>query len=174
MRSSRLAELITFLVNGHGDEEILRVSNVLLKGEAEERRIAEAANLKLQLVRRALYKLHENHIVRYRKVKDDEKKWYDVFWELDVDGLRMSLRKRANKVIEALTRKLEYEKSNIIYACTSDESHLRVSLEQAAERDFNCPVCGSPLYPSDNGKVVNKLADVISKLEHIEIVERGR
>ncbi len=172
MKNNRLAELITLLVNGHGDEEILRVSNVLLRGEAEERRIAEAANLKLQFVRRALYKLHENHIVKYRKVKDNEKKWYDVFWELDIEGLKMSLRKRANNVIETLTRKLKYEKGNIIYACISDESHLRVSLEQAAERDFNCPICGSPLYPSNSEKVINRLEDVINKLEHIEMFVR--
>jgi len=79
----------------------------------------------------------------------------------------MYARNRVKKVIENLKRKLELEEGRTFYRCHSAPDHVRVTIEEAAGMNFQCPICKAPLWPEDE-KVRETLKRIIDKLESME------
>ncbi len=145
-----------------------KVVKVMLEDSNRELRdeeIARRLGVRINDVRRVLYQLHNNQIVSYRKVMDPNTRWYTYFWKLNVNNIYALIRRRKRRVLEILKQRLEYERANTFFKCTSGKGCPVVTFDVAMEHYFRCPVCGAPLEQFDNSKIIRFLEKEIAKLE---------
>ncbi len=141
--------------------------------EVTENEIAEATNMKINSVRRALNLLAEKGLITYRKVRvaDKNNRTTVVFyWRVNAENLKAMVNARKRAVIEKLRAVLEHEESNYYYVCPLDS--VRYTMDEAMEHNFTCPRCGSMLVPDEaREKRIELLRRLIERLE--EEYERG-
>jgi len=53
-------------------EEGVEVANIIYEKEATDEEISKITHLRINNVRRALYKLYDNRLATYRRIKDKE------------------------------------------------------------------------------------------------------
>jgi len=143
-------------------EEGIRVVNALVGREATDEELAEELGIKLNIVRKTLYKLYDYRLASYVRTKDKEVGWYIYTWRLELSKIKDVIIERKRKVLEDLKNKLEYETSTVFFECVND--HFRIPYDIASERGFRCPHCEGALEYSNNQKVVERLQSEIEKL----------
>ncbi len=150
-----------------------RVVEVLLERgeEVSDEEIAQALNMRINDVRRALYELARYGIVSYKRVGKRDSFWYTYRWYIDKDTLARVLLQRKKSVLRKLEDRLAYEESGVFYVCPIDGS--RYSFDEAFENYFKCPRCGSDLVEVNNSSVVEYLKNLIERLQR-EIEEDER
>lgn len=144
-------------------EEGLKIINTLIGREATDEEIAEELGLKINIVRKILYKLYDYRLASYVRTKDKDIGWYIYTWKLDLPRVMDVIVERKRKVLEDLSNKLEYELNTVFFECTND--HFRIPYDIASERDFRCPQCEGSLQYTDNQKVVEALETEIRRLQ---------
>lgn len=156
-------DIVSFLEEVVGEEGIAVVKELLERGEASDDEISEKLKIRINVVRRILYKLYEHRLVSYTRTRDKEIGWYTYIWKLDLSKIMMVIRKRKKKALEDLMRKLNYEKNNIFFRCRID--NLKIPYDIASERGFRCPQCEGELVFVDNSEIIRKLEEEIKRLE---------
>lgn len=131
--------------------------------EASDDAIANALEMKVNDVRRALYALSEHGFVSYRRVRDKNSGWFIYYWRINVEDINTILLVRKKEILRKLKERLEYEESNSFYYCPVDGS--RYTFEEAFENGFVCPRCGAELVYIENDKIKQILAERIRKIE---------
>ncbi len=131
--------------------------------ETSDEAIANALELKVNDVRRALYSLSEYGFVSYRRVRDKNSGWYIYYWRINVEDINSILLVRKREILRKLKERLEYEESNSFYYCPIDGT--RYTFEEAFENGFTCPRCGAELVFIDNDRIKHVLASRIRKLQ---------
>ncbi|MEM2934282.1 MAG: transcription factor [Methanocellales archaeon] len=144
-----------------GDEGLMVVEK-MPRDEVTDEKIAEITGVSLNVVRRTLYILYENHLAKYRRVRDKESGWLTYFWTLDISNIDFVLEDEMRKLLRNLKRYLEFEESNIFYLCSRCG---RYSFDAAAKYNFICPSCGGKLVFQDSAKIVEGIKERISQLE---------
>ncbi|RMF91759.1 MAG: transcription factor E [Methanobacteriota archaeon] len=144
-------------------EEGLKVINALIGREATDEEIAEELGLKLNLVRKILYKLYDYRLASYVRTKDKDIGWYIYTWKLDLPRVMDVIQERKRKILEDLTNKLEYEANTVFFECTND--HFRIPYDIASERGFRCPQCEGALEYINNQEAVESLEREIRRLQ---------
>jgi transcription initiation factor TFIIE subunit alpha len=149
-----------------GDEGMNIVEKMLDKvpdKEVTDEKVAELSGINLNLVRKTLYILYENHLAMYRRERDKDSGWLTYLWKLDLDNAENMLKNETRKLIKKLERRLEFE-NNEFYACEEVPPH-RILFDYAMDSNFTCPVDGTPMSYYDNVGEKQILQERIDKLK---------
>lgn len=144
-------------------EDGLEVVRFLSDDEATDEEIAEQTGIKLNVVRKILYRLYDYRLASYTRTKDREIGWYIYTWRLDLERIYDILTERKRRILEELTKKLEFETSNIFFFCKNDNS--KIPFDIASEYEFKCPQCQGLMEYFDNQSTVLSLEEEISRLK---------
>jgi len=141
------------------DEENLKIVECLLNGTDKDEEIAEKTEIKLNIVRKVLYKLYDAGLASYKRSKDPETQWYTYSWEFDSEEVINQIEANSKNMIHNLEKILEFEENNMFFVCP--EGHSRFDFDEAADRGFICPKCGDEVKFEDNKEIIKKLKEEI-------------
>lgn len=155
----------------------------LISGKTTDEEIAEETEIRLNIVRRVLYKLYDAGMASYKRSKDPETQWYTYSWKFEEDKIKEVLEERSRKFSKELDEFLEYGEDNMFFTCSRNgcsfnlsegslESlslidHLKkcsYSFEEAAELNFTCPHCGGTMEYQDNSSLITQLKEIKEKI----------
>lgn len=150
------------MLDNNTSTDILSILNRTQEVTDEE--LAEKSGMRLNVVRKILYKLYDNRLASYRRVRDKNTGWFIYFWKLNPERIFTLVRKKKTLVLKHLKERLAYEKENTFYKC-NEENNSRFTFDEAMEIAFRCPKCGKPLKHQKNRKMIRVLQSQIKKLE---------
>jgi transcription initiation factor TFIIE subunit alpha len=125
--------------------------------------IADKTQIRLNLVRKALYRLYDHSIVALRRSRDKETGWFVFNWRLQPDQVEGFVLNQKRRVLEKLEIRLEYEKSHEFYSCQSPGCK-RFTFEEAFELLFKCPACNKPTIHFNNDRIVEVLTRRVEQI----------
>ncbi|MCW4006487.1 MAG: transcription factor [Candidatus Bathyarchaeota archaeon] len=147
-----------------GEEEAVQLIEYLkAKDEITDDEIANSTGIRLNSVRKILYKLYDHSLVSLRRTRDPKTGWFIFHWKLQPDQLEGFILSQKRRVLEKLTVRLEYESTHDFYYCDTPECK-RVPFEDAVELVFHCNVCGKPLSHFENQQMVESLGAKVEQL----------
>lgn len=148
-----------------GGEEAVKIIDVLSQAdEMTEEDIVAKTGVKLNDVRKVLYRLYEHSLVGLRRTRDKDTGWFIFYWRVQTDQIEGFLIGQKKKVLEKLEARLEYEKNHDFYYCYTPGCR-RVTFEEATEYIFRCPVCSKPLTHYDNSRIIEALSRKIERIK---------
>lgn len=157
-------QILVKIAEALGDEEAVKVIDILKNsGEVTDDEIANKTGIRLNSVRKILYKLYDHSLVAMRQTRDQNTGWFIFHWRLQPDQLEGFIINQKKRVLEKLKIRLKYEKSHDFYWCFTPGC-MKVPFEKAMELVFKCPRCGKPLMHYDNGKLVKVLEKKVEEL----------
>jgi len=147
-----------------GSEDAVKVIDVL-KGvnEITDDEIANKTGIRLNSVRKILYKLYDHSLVGLRRSRDENTGWFIFHWRLQPDQLEGFIQTQKRRVLEKLETRLGYEKNHDFYYCYTPGCK-RIPFEEAVELVFRCPTCNKPLMHYDNEKILEALNIKVEQL----------
>jgi len=147
-----------------GNEEAVMIIDTL-KGvnEITDDEIASQTGIRLNSVRKILYKLYDHSLVALRRSRDENTGWFVFHWRLQPDQLEGFILNQKRRVLEKLQARLEYEKGHDFYYCSTPGCR-RVPFEEAVEIVFRCPTCNKTMMHFDNGRLIGSLDKKIGEL----------
>jgi len=158
-------DLFASIIEEIGGENAVKVANALSdKDEATDEEIAEKTEMRLNAVRKVLYRLYENRLASYRRTRDTRTGWFIYFWKLNPEKLRDLVISRKRMVCQRLKERLEFEKGNMLFHC-GDQSCEQLTFERAMDVSFKCPRCAKPLIFVRNDRAIELLENKIVELE---------
>jgi transcription initiation factor TFIIE subunit alpha len=148
-------------------EDAVRVVEVL-NGvhEITDNEIVDQTQIRLNTVRKILYRLYDHSLVALRQSRDKETGWFIFNWRLQPDQLEGFILNQKRRVLEKLETRLDYEKSHEFYACQTPGCK-RFPFAEAFELLFKCPACNKPLMHINNDLIVEVLN---RKIEQIKVL----
>ncbi len=147
-----------------GGEEAKAIVEVLSQvDEITDEEIVTKTNIKLNTVRKLLYRFYDHSIVGLRRTRDNNTGWFIFHWRLQPDQIDGFLTNQKKHILQKLEARLEYEKNHDFYYCQTD-CCKRLSFEEATEYVFRCPKCDKPLMHFDNSKIIDSLSSKIEQL----------
>jgi transcription initiation factor TFIIE subunit alpha len=144
------------------EETIIAIINALDEGIETDEEIAEKTGIKLNIVRKILYKLYDLKIANYKRSKDPETQWFTYSWKFDKEELINQINKESESELKALNDRLAYEENNMFFVCP--EGHVRYNFDEASDEEFLC-VCGEELQFQDNSDMIDQLKENIKMVE---------
>jgi transcription initiation factor TFIIE subunit alpha len=145
------------------DEENLSIVECLINGTNTDEEIAEKTEIKLNIVRKILYKLYDSGLASYKRSKDPETQWYTYSWKFDSDGVNNQIKEKSKNMIANLKEVLEVEENNMFFVCP--EGHSRFAFDQASELGFICPECGNEIAFQENEGIITRIKEEITNYE---------
>jgi transcription initiation factor TFIIE subunit alpha len=160
-----LDEELIKIANLFGGEEAVTIVKSLKKlGEGTDEIIANDCAIRLNTVRKVLYKLYDHGLVSCTRVRDEKTGWFIFYWRLQPDQLDAFIRSRKKRTLDKLKQRLDFERNHTFFVCKTDVE-IRVTFEEAMESSFKCGKCGNQLDSSENAAMVSILETKIEKLE---------
>ena len=145
-------------------EEAVQIVNVLKGiGETTDDEIASKTEIRLNTVRKILYKLYDHSLVGLRRSRDKTTGWFIFHWRLQLDQLAGFILNQKRRVLEKLETRLEYEQAHDFYSCFTAECK-RIPFEDAMELVFRCPTCNKLLMHFDNTELKASLMERVEAL----------
>ena len=142
------------------EKTMIPIIEALTNGITTDEEIANKTGIKLNIVRKILYKFYDLGIANYKRSKDPETQWYTYSWKFEETELINQIIKSSEKEIEDLTKQLEQEENNMFFACPY--CHLRLTFDEASEKEFWCS-CGEDLVFQDNTEIIENIKKNIDK-----------
>lgn len=149
--------------NNEEDDGSMLVIECLDKGLVTDEDIAEATELRLNIVRRVLYKLYDSGLASYKRSKDPDTQWFTYEWTFEKENVKEMCIKKRNKEIERLREALEFEENNMFFLCESND--CRLTFDEASEQGFICPLCGKTLEFADNTAIIQDLKSTLEMID---------
>jgi transcription initiation factor TFIIE subunit alpha len=147
-----------------GSEEAVKIIELLKDSdEITDDEIANKTGIRLNIVRKILYKLYDHSLVGLRRTRDENSGWFIFHWKLQPDQLEGFIVNQKRRVLEKLEIRLSYEKNHDFYYCYTPGCK-RITFEEAMELLFKCPTCGKPLMHYDNSSIVKVLNEKVEQL----------
>jgi transcription initiation factor TFIIE subunit alpha len=147
-----------------GGEEAVQIINVLKEtGETTDDEIAAKTEIRLNTVRKILYKLYDHSLVGLRRSRDKNTGWFIFHWRLQLDQLEGFVLNQKRRVLEKLEARLRYEQVHDFYYCFT-EGCKRIPFEDAMELVFRCPTCNKLLMHFDNRELKETLVQQVEQL----------
>lgn len=147
-----------------GGEEAVQIVNILKgAGETTDDEIATKTEIRLNTVRKILYKLYDHSLVGLRRSRDKTTGWFIFHWRLQLDQLAGFILNQKRRVLEKLETRLTYEQAHDFYSCFT-EGCKRIPFEDAMELVFRCPTCNKLLMHFDNTELKNSLVERVEAL----------
>lgn len=130
-----------------------------------DERIAELADLKLNKVRKVLYKLKEQQIATCWRERDSKTGWFVYFWSFRQEKLNIFIYERQKAVLRVLKQYFDYVNQNDRYTC--ENKCQKFVFDDAFNLGFSCPICGSLLVQFDSKKQLKILKRKIHQLSNL-------
>lgn len=147
-----------------GEEEAVKLIEILKNSdETTDDEIANKTGIRLNSVRKILYKLYDHSLVSLRRTRDPKTGWFIFHWKLQPDQLEGFILSQKRRVLEKLSIRLEYEKNHDFFYCHTPGCR-RIPFEEAVELVFRCSTCGKPLMHYENDKIVQSLTQKVEQL----------
>jgi transcription initiation factor TFIIE subunit alpha len=160
IEDGQFMEIIAELI---GEDIVIEIVKELnKKAEITDEELASKFNVRLNDIRKILYKLYENNLASFRRLRDKNTGWYIFFWKLEPENVIHLIRNKNKQVLQILQTRLEYEKNHVFYRCPNNCGIH--TFEDAMEIGFKCVKCGSPLYNAPNDETINVLEEKIQAL----------
>ena len=140
------------------DENSVSIVKCMLDGKTTDEEIAEVTEIRLNIVRRVLYKLYDAGIASYKRSKDPETQWYTYNWTFEKEKVFEIKDENDEKFSNYVNEELEYEEGNMFFVCKSNEH--RYNFDEASENNFTCGECGEPLEYHDNSDRIDELREL--------------
>jgi len=157
-------ETLEKVAEAFGSEEAVRIIDALKEiGETTDDQIATQTGIRLNYVRKILYKLYDHSLVGLRRSRDKNTGWFIFHWRLQLDQLEGFILNQKRRVLEKLESRLRYEKNHDFYYCYTIGCK-RIPFEDAMELVFRCPTCNKLLMHFENGKIVSALTKKVEQL----------
>ncbi len=145
------------------EEDNLKIVRCLLDGVNTDEEIAEKTSIKLNFVRKYLYKLYDFGMASYTRSKDPETQWYTYTWKFDENEVIKKII-NSNKIqLKMLKEELLKEESSMFFICP--QGHYRLNFEDSSELEFICPECGEEMEFDDNSEKIKQLKEDIETVE---------
>ena len=127
--------------------------------------------LKLNTVRKTLYKLYSEKLAQFRRIRDKSTGWFIYFWWHEFDLLEEILIEKKKLVLRKLRDRLQYEENNYFFICNScSQTNIKYKFDEAFDLNFKCPECGGPLEAQDNEQIKHFLKEKIVLNEKSKII----
>lgn len=147
-----------------GQEEAIKIIYTLKDaGEVTDDQIANKTGIRLNSVRKILYRLYDHSLVSLRRSRDENTGWFIFHWKLQPDQLEGFITNQKRHVLQKLDTRLGYEKNHDFYYCGTPGCK-RLPFEEVMELVFRCPTCNKPMMHFDNGKLVEVLSRKVDQL----------
>lgn len=153
-KNPAVKSFLSSIVDGENGDENLAIIDCLVEGIATDEEIAEKTGIRLNLVRKVLYRLHDSGLATYKRSKDPETQWYSYTWEFKQIKVNAQIREKGEELINSLKNSLEKEENSIYFTC--NEEH-RFDFDLATSNGFICPDCGEELIGYDNSKDIEEI-----------------
>jgi len=158
------ADTLVKVAEALGKEEAIEIIYTLKDAdETTDDQIASKTGIRLNSVRKILYKLYDHSLVSLRRSRDQNTGWFIFHWKLQPDQLEGYILNQKKHVLEKLDTRLRYEQNHDFYHCGTLGCR-RVPFEEAVELIFRCPMCNKPMMHFENGKVVEALSRKVDQL----------
>ena len=166
--SDEQRETLLAMVEDIAGEDVREVTIALLNahGEITDEEIEAQLGVKLNQVRKALYKLYDTQLVTVRREKDKETGYFIYYWRIHPEKIDKILKEKRELVLKKLETRLQYEKENMFFHCGNKDCP-RVTFNVAFENDFICERCGGKLEHFDNSKIIFVLEKRIEELKKL-------
>ena len=126
--------------------------------------------LKLNTVRKTLYKLYSEKLAQFRRIRDKSTGWFIYYWWHEFDMLEEILMSKKKLVENKLRERLQFEEENYFFYCKNCEgSNMKYNFDEAFELNFRCPDCGGPLEAQDNKELIQFLKEKIVSIDNADI-----
>ena len=136
------------------EKTIIPIINALIDGIETDEEIAAKTEIKLNIVRKILYKLYDLKIATYKRSKDPETQWYTYSWKFDEEELVRQINEECEAELSELNATLENEENNMFFVCP--QGHVRYNFDTASDEEFLC-VCGEELVFQDNADIIKEI-----------------
>ena len=147
-----------------GQEDAIKIIYTLKDAdETTDDEIANKTGIRLNSVRKILYRLYDHSLVSLRRSRDENTGWFIFHWKLQPDQLEGFIMNQKRHVLQKLDTRLNYEKNHDFYYCGTPGCK-KMPFEDAMELLFRCPTCNKPMMHFDNGKIVEVLSRKIDQL----------
>jgi transcription initiation factor TFIIE subunit alpha len=153
----------SLLTNVVEDEDNLPIVESLIDGVETDEEIANRTGIKLNIVRRILYKLYDMGLASYKRSKDPETQWFTYTWKFDKEEVINHIIKDSEEYLKLLNDELEREENNMFFVCP--QGHVRLDFDVASDYEFMCPACGDELQFQDNAEIITQLKEDIEMVE---------
>ena len=133
-------------------KNIKTIIQALIDGIETDEAIHEKTGIKLNTVRKLLYKLHDASIANYKRNKDPETQWFTYTWRFDKEEY---IKEVTDFYTERLKRRedlLDELENNLYFVCCMEPAHFKGDYAESSEYEFYCPVCDYELEPYDAKK----------------------
>ena len=126
--------------------------------------------LKLNTVRKTLYKLYSGKLAQFRRIRDKSTGWFIYYWWHEFDLFEEILMEKKRLIETKLRERLKFEENNYFFVCKNcQDSTLKFNFDTAFELNFKCPKCGSPLEAQDNQELIQFLKEKIVLIENLDL-----
>ncbi|MFX0169161.1 MAG: transcription factor E [Candidatus Hodarchaeota archaeon] len=132
--------------------------------ETTDEEIRDGTGMRLNVVRKILYKLYDLHLASYRRTRNKDTGWFVYYWKLEPERIHDLLYEKKVKVLERLRQRFDYETENTFYHCNHDGCP-RHTFEEAMANAFKCPICSNKLVHVDNTQIIEMLKKQIAILD---------
>jgi len=146
-------------------EDAVRVVDILGKvEEITDIQIADQSEIRLNIVRKTLYKLYDHSLVGLRQSRDKETGWFVYHWRLQPDQFGGFIINRKRHVLEKLESRLGYETSHEFYSCQTTGCR-RLPFEEAFGFLFKCPTCNKLMKYFNNNQIIEVITRKINQIQ---------
>ncbi|WP_406535417.1 transcription factor E [Methanobrevibacter sp.] len=153
-------QLLTSIVE---DESNLPIVEALNDGIETDEEIANETGIKLNIVRKILYRLYDMGIASYKRSKDPETQWFTYSWKFEKDEIINRIIKDSENYLAMLNEELDREENNMFFICP--QGHVRLDFDEASDYEFLCPACGEELEFQDNAETIEQIKEDINMVE---------
>ena len=151
------------LTNVVETEDNLPIVEALSDGIETDEEIANKTGIKLNIVRKILYKLYDMGLASYKRSKDPETQWFTYSWKFEKDEVINRIIKDSENYLAMLNEELDSEENNMFFVCP--QGHVRLNFDDASDYEFLCPACGEELEFQDNEQIIKQIKEDIKMVE---------
>jgi transcription initiation factor TFIIE subunit alpha len=152
------------------DEDITEAIKERIQGTGVQLDPDNTEILKLNTVRKTLYKLYSEKLAQFRRIRDKSTGWFIYYWWEEFNLLEEILLDKRKIVQRKLRDRLEYEEKNYFFLCKKcGPPIVKYKFDEAFEMNFKCPNCSDPLVAEDNSKTILFLKERIVLSQNIQI-----
>ncbi len=126
--------------------------------------------LKLNTVRKTLYKLYSGKLAQFRRIRDKSTGWFIYYWWHEFDLFEEILMEKKRMVETKLRERLKFEEDNYFFVCKNcPDSTIKFNFDSAFELNFKCPNCSGPLEAQENQEMIQFLKEKIVLIEKLDL-----
>lgn len=126
--------------------------------------------LKLNTVRKTLYKLYSGKLAQFRRIRDKSTGWFIYYWWHEFDLFEEILMEKKRTVETKLRERLKFEENNYFFVCKNcPDSIVKFNFDSAFELNFKCSNCSGPLEAQDNQDMIQFLKEKIVLIEKVDL-----